>query len=254
MKSDWHPVRGLLGAGLILLFWYVLAESRFANPLWLASPADVARSLVEIARSPLHRQSIFSTGLRLAEATLAVLVIGIPLGLCFGLVRRLYQTFEGVVDFLRSIPPIVVLPIFFFIWPSDGDAARVWLACFGCVPILVMHVASDIKNIPSARLEFARSLGGTMFVLRRVILYEVVANLFVAIRIVVSFAIIIIVVSEMIYGAGIGRGMGDQITSAKVAYDTSTVYAYAVITGLFGVLFNWITRRVEHALVKWQHE
>jgi NitT/TauT family transport system permease protein len=247
-------VKILVGFVVVIALWWMLAETEWAKTspriAWLAHPIPVAVALTKILTSQLRH--IGATMVRVIEATVLVLSTGILCGVLLGYLSLVYPFFEGVLDFWRSIPPIVVLPVLFFIQP-EGDWARIALVFFGCVPILLMQIAESVRSIPSERRDFAQQIGASViFKVRRILWYELLPHLFISVRTVVSFAVIIIVVSEMVRGAG--SGIGDQINSYMFSdVGTPFVYAYAIITGFLGFFFNLLVRWTENRVVNWRN-
>ena len=244
----------LIGFVVVIVLWWMIAETGWAKAsprtAWLAHPTQVASSLTNILKSQLHH--IGATMMRVIEATVLVLSAGIACGILLGYLTLGYPFVEGVLDFWRSIPPIVVLPVLFFIQP-EGDWARIALVFFGCFPILVMQIAESVRSIPAERRDFAQQIGaGVVFKVRRILWFELLPHLFISVRTVVSFGVIIIVVSEMVRGAG--SGIGDQINSYMFSdVGTPFVYAYAIITGFIGFFFNLLARWAESRAVSWRN-
>jgi NitT/TauT family transport system permease protein len=255
--TDIHRWRSLIVLVALLASWWALATSAWSQSppqtLWLAKPLDVATELKIILRDKTHLSSISRTVIRVVKSSAVVLLIGVPLGLILGYLRALYGSMRWLIDFFRSIPPIVVLPMFFFVWGPEGDAARVALAAFGCVPILVMHMAESVRAIPDELRLYVRQIGGSpFFVVRHVLFYEMLPHLFVGIQTIVSFSVIVIVVSEMVWGGGLGGGIGDQIMFYKNEYNVPGVYAYAILLGALGYTFNVIVDGLRVRVISWR--
>ena len=75
------------------------------------------------------------------------MLIGIILGLILGGVKRALSIFEPVVDFTRSIPPILAFPLFLVAF-NYAKGAYVWTVVFGCLPIVILTVSKGVSLIP----------------------------------------------------------------------------------------------------------
>ena len=239
--------RTAAAAIVLTLLWWILAYSAFVNPLFLASPKEVFDFLRTVPSSKEHSEAIIATEKRVGWASAIILSIAIPLGLTLGYLAGFYSFLKGVLDFIRSIPPVVVLPIFLFIWKGTEeqvDRGRIALACFGTIPIVVFQIAEIVEKIPRERRDFARLLNaGYLFIIRRILFYETLPFVFVAARVAVSFSIIIIVVSEMVFSPQFG--IGKRITVAQYSSQTQIVYAYALLIAMSGYTFNLIPALLE---------
>jgi len=243
--------RPALGFLLVFAFWWILATSAWADmpprTLWLADPVDVIKRIASFSTE--EWQSVLATLQRIGIGFCLVLILGVPIGLALGYSARVYRIFAGPVDFWRSIPPIAVLPLFFFVFPK-GDWARISLVVFGCLPILFTQIADAFASIPTERRELLDQGGASLlFKQRWLYLYELLPAVFTGARIVISFSVIIVVASEMAWGAGIG--LGDRINNTRFAYDTAGGYAFALVAGTFGFFVNTLIRMLERKIFFW---
>jgi ABC-type nitrate/sulfonate/bicarbonate transport system permease component len=135
---------------------------------------------------------------------------------------------------------------------TTDDQARIASVVFGCLPILVFQVADAIRNIPIERRDFANQIQASFFFkIRWLLVFELMPPIFVSLRTVVSFSIIIIVAGEMAWGAG--NGLGDRIIWTRNAENgLPASYAFAIITGGIGYLVNACLRWVEQRVITWK--
>lgn len=243
-------MRAAAGFAGLLALWAVLAASGLVNPLFLASPAETLRAALELARSGRLAEDLGATGARMVAGVGLASLIGIPLGLALGYFRAGWEMAEGAVDFLRSIPPIVVYPLF-LLSLGVSDASRVAVVVFGCTTVLVMHLAAAAGSVPEARLASVRLMGATpLQTLRLVVLPEALPHLFVGLRTIVSLGLIIVVVTEMLVGAP--SGLGTRVVNAQMAYRTDELYAEIAVIGLLGLGLNHLLAWAEARVVHWR--
>jgi ABC-type nitrate/sulfonate/bicarbonate transport system permease component len=239
-----------LGLLLVILVWVLADYSRiFESSLWFASPMLVLNSIFEIFTT--QQSELIHTLMRVIISSIIVLFCGIVSGFIFGYFENLYAYIEGFIDFWRSIPPILVLSIFFFL-DAKGDPPRIALVFFACYPIILMQIAESLKNIPDERKDFIEHIGANfLFKSRHILFYEIMPSFFICIRTVVSLSFIIIIVTEMVRRADIGIGYGinkyDGADNAK-----ENIYAYAIVIGALGFCFNTIIRFIEKKFFEWE--
>lgn len=255
----------LLGFGLVLIVWWLVAETQWATAkpqsLWFAHPRDVLSSLLHLPTDGW--QSIWASTCRIVPGFILVFFVGIPTGLALGYAKRAYRVLEGPLDFWRSIPPLAVLPICFFLFRDTGepwlfgllktgDRARVASVVFGCLPILVFQVADAVRSIPIDRREFCDQIQASLwFKIRWLLAYELMPVMFLSLRTVVSFSVIIIVAGEMAWGAGLG--LGDRINETRNADNgLPASYVYAIIAGVIGYSVNVVLRWLERRTIYWK--
>ena len=232
----------------------IAARAELLNPVVCPTPAEVFHATVYIMRTPPEYQSILATAGRVGRGVFVSSLIGLPLGILLSFYRALFKYVDWAVELLRAIPPAVVLPIFFFASPQSGvdsEYRRIGLVVFGCLPILLMQITETARRIPNQRIEFAKLIGASsVFILRKVLVFEVLPNFFIAFRTILSFGIVIVIVTEMIYPPALG--VGARIVEWQRDYGIDYVYAYALISGLLGILANQTAVALERRVIYWK--
>lgn len=243
----------LLVVVVIMLLWFLVAQTKWVDTaptnLWFAKPKEVCKAVWEIIS--LQFINVCATFARVIVSVLITLISAIIGGLIIGYYSSIYSSLKPTIDFWRSIPPIVVIPILLY-WDTSHqkESWRIMLVFFGCFPILTMLIAEAINNASQNRLSIFQALNtGIGFKMRNIIIYEILPTLFTGTRTILSIAIIIIIVSEMVCGTS--NGIGVKIVHYQNGYEIQFVYGYAFILGLIGLLLNYSLRAFEKRLVKW---
>jgi len=118
----------LLSLAVFLALWSLaggLVElTRPFNPLFLPAPWVVIGSLVELARKGQLWIHVAATLERVAVGFTAGAVLALALGLLAGQVRAVRNVVEPVVELLRPIPPLAMMPMF-IVWIGIGEGSKV---------------------------------------------------------------------------------------------------------------------------------
>ncbi len=246
--------RGSLVVIAMMFFWTMISQTEWAgkapNNLWFAKIDEVTSAILEVF-STEEIGHITSTLILILKSTILVIIFGTMIGVVIGFVKPLYGSLKLSIDFWRSIPPIIIIPILVY-WDQSPNESywRIALVLFGCLPIMIMLIADAINSASKDRLLIFKSINTSFwFRVRNVIFYEVLPNIFSGARTVISFAIVIIIVSEMVLAPE--QGVGRQIAYYKSSYEPQFVYAYAIIIGLIGMALNKAIRILEKKLIYW---
>lgn len=238
---------------VLLLLWFLVAQTKWVDTaptnMWFAKPGEVFTAVWKIIS--LQFYNVGATFTRVIVSVLITLVSGIIGGLIIGYYSSIYSSLKPTIDFWRSVPPIVVIPILLY-WDTSHhkEIWRLMLVFFGCFPILAMLIAEAISNASKNRLSIFQALNvGIGFKMKNVIIYEILPTLFTGTRTILSFAIIIVIVSEMVFGTD--KGIGVKIVHYQNGYEIQFVYGYAIIIGLIGLLLNDSIRAFEKRIIKW---
>lgn len=233
-----------------LLLWEIVILIKSENGL-LPRPIPVFSSISEILSNSKGLGIIAVSILSILKSLFYITILGVLLGLILGYFKKSYEYLSGLLSYFRSIPPIVLFPLFAFVLFGNSETARVACACFGCIPLIIVTIADCIHKIPEEKLEFAKLINAdSWFVIKNIYFYELLPNILLGLRLATSFCIIIIIVTEMI-DAGVNGGIGAEIISARMNSDYNLQFAYILIIGLIGFLLNELIFLIERKTVKW---
>lgn len=234
---------------ILIALWWVSVMAGIANPLFLPSPLEVFKTLGTLI---VTNQVTNDVGLTLGRTITGFLissVIGIVFGLLIGFDRRVYNYFEFIIDFLRSIPATALFPLFILFF-GVGDLAKVTVVVFSCSLIVLINTAYGVINSRKTRLVMIQMYGASpLQKFTKVVLPEALPQIFVGLRTAVSIALILVVVTEMFIGTTVGLGF--RIYNAQMVYRTAEMYAAILLTGILGYVLNKFFSVLERKLIHW---
>ena len=239
----------LLGPILLITLWYLLSASGIVKQLFLPWPHAVGSSLLELIASFEFWKDLILTVARLFIAFACSALIGIPAGLCMGRYRPVYDMSELLLDFFRSLPALALFPLFLLFF-GIGDVAKIATAAFGCSLVIALNSAYGVTNAPQIRRTIVYLMGATEFeVFRKVVVPNALPQIFVGLRIALSLALIIVVVTEMFIGST--GGIGHRIYHAQLTYRVPEMYASIAVAGFVGYMVNKAFVLLERRIVHW---
>ncbi|UED87906.1 ABC transporter permease [Streptomyces profundus] len=245
------PHRGLLGLGGVATLAAVvellprvgLVNSRFMPPF-----SEMVSALSDrVGTADFWRalgETLTTWGIGLSIAVLA----GTLLGMVIGSVGWLRETTASLIEFLRPIPSVALIPLAVLLY-GTGREATLLLVIYASFWQVLLQVLAGVRDIdPVARdtarsYRFRRLTTATRLAWPTTLPYAVVGF-----RLAASVALILTVTGELIIGTdGIGRLIAVAQTSGAVA----SMYALIIVTGLLGVAVNLLARLVERRLLRW---
>lgn len=254
MTRVWYGRAVLLVLGpvaLVFLWWWTSKDSTsyLYPPLteiletlredWLYDDGELSQQLSEDLAPSMYR---FAVGYLLAG------LAGVTLGTLLGLATRLRQASLPVTEFLRSIPPTMLVP-FIIVTLGIGDDAKVALIVIGSMWPVVLNTADGVRGVDVEAVDMARSYGlGRRLQVTRVILPGASPKIMVGLRTALSVALILMVVSEM---TGATNGLGFQTLSAQRRFDSAATYAGVIVIGCIGLAVNLAFLAVERWIMRW---
>ena len=185
---------------------------------------------------------------RLLGGWAAASVIGIALGVAVGRSSALSEYVEPMIHFGRAIPPPTLVPIFLVLF-KIGTQMQLATIMFSVIwPVLINSIDGaryvDRLHIETAEVfKFSRSQR-----VLRIILPAAAPKIFAGLRLSLSLALIIMIISEFV---GSTNGVGRELLNAQTAFDVPAMWAVLVLLGILGVVLNAAFLLVERRVLAW---
>ena len=243
----------LLSLVVLVLLWQAVgllnAWRPLYNPRQFPAPLDVIASAVRLAQSGALFVDIYVSTLRVLEGTLAAAPIGILLGMAIGRIRWAENTFEPIIELLRPMPPLALLPMI-ILWFGIGETSKVFFVAYSCFFVMYTSVVVGVRNIDPVILRAGQSLGLSWFQLYRfVIVQAVLPDIMLGLRLGLSVGFLVIVAAEFIAA---DAGLGYLINYSRIWFRVGDMLVGAVSLGILGVASNYLLIAVERRLFRWR--
>jgi len=239
----------VIGPIIMLVIWGILTLGGYINPLLLPNPIDVAKNLWGLLSTGVVFHDLGLTIYRTLAGYAFAALIGIPLGLFVGYARKVYYSFEFVIDFFRSMPSPVLVPVAMLFF-GLGDASKIAIITFTCGLINLINSMYGVTQCKKVRVMVAKTMRAKpVQIFRHVVFPEALPRVFVGLRLTLSLALILAVVTEMFTGTT--NGLGRRIYDAHDTYNIGEMYACIVLIGLLGYTLNKVFIGIENKIVHW---
>jgi ABC-type nitrate/sulfonate/bicarbonate transport system permease component len=247
-----RPVK-LLSIAAVILFWQAAAILNawlhLYNPLLFPAPLDVIASARRLAQSGALWVDIYVSTLRVLQGALAAAPVGILLGMAIGRMRWAENTLEPIVELLRPMPPLALLPIT-ILWLGIGEISKVFFVGYSCFFVMYTAVVVGVRNIDPVMLRAGQSLGLSRLQLYRfVILQAVLPDIMLGLRLGLSVGFLVIVAAEFIAA---DTGLGYLINTSRIWFRVGDMLVGAISLGVLGVASNSLLIALERRLFRWR--
>lgn len=187
---------------VLLAAWALSAWLHLVSPVFLPSPAAVWAKFVVVARdgfvdATLAQHVAASLG-RVFAALIAVIVVGVPVGLAIGISRIGRGVFDPLLEFLRPIPPLAYLPLI-VIWFGIGEPSKILVIAIAMLAPVALSTAAGVRGVSRERIDAARSLGASRGqVVRHVVLPSALPSILTGLRIALGAGWSTLVAAELV--------------------------------------------------------
>lgn len=245
-----RPKRLLLqvtGIVVAIAIWYVFAKGP-GHHLGIPLPSHVAHKLVDMGQTARFWASLRQTVVASLVGFVCSIAVGIPLGLLNGLNKRISLSSQFVLDFLRTIPPIAIMPLLLLVYGGSFKMLAV-LIMFGAVwPVLLQATYAMQQVSPQLKqVGVAYHLGrGDRF--RYIYWPSVLPFLMTGLRIALTLSLLLAVVGGYF---GQAPGLGKDLNDTLLGGDTAAMFVYAFVVALLGVLLNTAFAFAQRRVLAW---
>ncbi|MET0930817.1 MAG: ABC transporter permease [Aeromicrobium sp.] len=175
-------------------------------------------------------------------------VLAIPLGMLIGSSRVLASATRVVIEFLRPIPSVALIPLAVLLWGIDLQT-KIFLVTFASFWPILFQAIYGVQSVDDEQLQVVRVYRlGRWAAFRHVVVPSTAPFVATGLRISSSIALALSITSEIVVGA---PGLGRSIMLAQSSSATTDMYALILATGLLGWFLNSMFVRVERATLHW---
>ena len=223
------------------------------QPIWLPSPEAVWSRLVLVASEGYKTFTLVEhlgwSLIRVVVGFLAGALIGIPLGYAMGLSGWFRGWFDPIVEFMRPVPPLALIPLV-IIWFGIGEQGKIILLFLASLWIMTISSRAGVSGVKISKIHAAYSLGASKRqIMRLVIVPNSLPEIFTGARVSMGVCWGTVVAAELVAAQ---KGAGMMIINASKFQMTDLVIMGIVLIGVIGYAIDILMRIAENYLVPWK--
>ena len=220
------------------------------NPIFLAGPWLVLGKVVQLVANGQLWGHVTATLGRVAVGFATGAVLALALGLPAGHFRVVRNLLEPIVEIVRPIPPLAMLPLF-IVWVGIGETSKIAFITYATFFPMFLTTVHAVQQVDPLLLRAAASLGARRTQLFfRVVLPAALPEILTGIRLGVALSFFVIVISEFI---GAEQGLGYLINDGRNFFLVPQMLGAAVVLGLLGYGGNALVVLLERRWLRWEH-
>ena len=252
---------------VLILAWWVATVGGILDPIFWppldgslypwddpnrARPGVVDRFVslvVEGYRNVSLGEHVWTSVRRVLLGVLFGAVVGIPLGFAMGLNSVARGLLDPIVEFIRPIPPLALIPLV-ILWLGIDETAKTFLLFLAALFIMLIAARAGVNSVRISKVHAAYSLGASRSqVLRHVILPNALPEIFTGLRTSMGVCWGTLVAAELVAA---DQGVGSMMMVAKNFLQTDVVVIGIIIIGAIGFAIEMLMRVLEAWLIPWK--
>ncbi|MDD9910393.1 MAG: ABC transporter permease subunit [Ahrensia sp.] len=223
------------------------------DPVYLPSPEKVWERFLEIAtegyRGFTLAEHVGYSLMRVLVGFFLGVLFGVPLGFAMGLNSWLRGWFDPIVEFMRPVPPLALIPLI-IIWFGIGENGKMILLFLASLWIMTIAARSGVSGVAIQKVHAAYSLGASKWqLLSKVIFPNALPDIFTGARVAMGVCWGTVVAAELVAAS---QGAGMMIMVASKFTLTDIVIMGIIVIGIIGYSIDILMRWAENKLVPWK--
>jgi ABC-type nitrate/sulfonate/bicarbonate transport system permease component len=231
---------------LLAIWWFASAAS---TSFYFPPLSKIFETFADDWLNPANSgEHLIPSLIVLGSAYGLALFIGVVLGTLFGLLAPAERAARPLLETLRAIPGVALLPIFIVLFGIDRPM-KILLVAFGSFWPIFLNTIDGVRSTEPLLLDMARTFRvGPVRRLFRIVLPSASVQIFAGARTALAIALIIMVVAETVGGEG---GVGYFLLDAQRNFRVISMWGAIVALGVLGYLLNIVFRIVERLVLRW---
>jgi ABC-type nitrate/sulfonate/bicarbonate transport system permease component len=243
-------VTSTLSVCIVLGLWQYLSATGKVNALLLPTPVAVFAAAVSMTKDGTLPWDTAVSLLRVVAGFVAAMVIAVPLGVLMGLWWPVRDSVTPLVEILRPVPPIAIIPIA-MLWFGIGETSKIFLIAYGAFFPILLNTIAGFRAIDPVHIRAVQSLGAKRWdVIRHVIVLSAFPHIVVGARLGMAMGFIVLVAAELIAAES---GLGFLIQDARQHFMTDQIFVGIITIGILGLLLNQSLLLLERRIVPWRY-
>jgi ABC-type nitrate/sulfonate/bicarbonate transport system permease component len=238
---------GAVPLALLAVWWVASARS---TSYYLPPLSKILATFDDVWFGDRFLADVVPSVLRLLAGFALALLLGVGLGVLIGSSRMVRAFCEPVLEFLRAIPPPVLVPVL-LLFAGIGDTMKVLVIVSGCVWPILLNTVEGVRAVDEVLSETCRCyrVRGRAR-LTTLVLRSASPQIMTGVRQALSIGIILMVISEMFAAS---NGLGFTIIQFQRSFNVTEMWTGILLLGILGFVLSLVVRAADRRVLHWYH-
>lgn len=217
------------------LFGYYIAQNPATKSFATFGLIPTIEAFPVLIEEGKIQSALVASSYRLFSGLGLAILIGMPIGILVGQVKRFRELSNSPFQLLRMVSPLAWMPIAVFIF-SEWDASIIFLIAMASVWPIIFSTAAGLAKVDPAWFKVARNLGASsIHMVTRIIIPAITFDILGGVRLALGVAWIVLVPAEYL---GVTTGLGYAIEDARETLSYNHLTAMVVVIGIIGYFLD----------------
>ena len=259
-RYRWRPLRGswlrLISPLVLIGVWQLLSSTGVLPAKKLVPPATIAHTAYNlvVTTSPTYgtlQSSLLVSAERWGIGFGLGVVLAVLLAIVTGLSRIAETALDPIVQALRGVPLLGVLPLF-IIWFGIGELPKDLIVLLGAFFPMYVNTFAGIRGVDPKLGELGQVLGlSRRELVTDIVLPGALPQALTGLRLSVVASLLALVVGEQINA---NAGLGFMITTAQEFLENNIIMVCLIVYAILGLTADALVRLLERKTLVWRRD
>lgn len=231
---------------LLVAGWQVITER--ADSFYFPPPSRILSVFIDVWLGSGFFEHAIPSLYRMFVGFGIGALLGASVGVAIGMSSNLRTTVHPVLEFLRALPAVVLVPFGIVVFGID-DAMKIFIIAVGVIFPVLLNTVDGVGGVDRNLLDVAKSFRFSRPErVWRVVLPAAAPQIFSGLRVGLAVALILMIVSEMVAS---NNGIGYFILHAQRLFRVTEMWSGIVFLGILGYAINAVFLLIERKLLAW---
>jgi sulfonate transport system permease protein len=236
---------------VLVVLWQLGGDAGLWSTAVLPSPTDVAREFGTLVGNGQLPDHLLVSLRRVLTGAVVGISTGTVLGVAVGLWRPVEQAIDATLQMLRTVPFLVILPLF-ILWFGVDELPKVLIIAIGTALPMYLNTSAGVRAVDPKLIEMGEQFGlDRPSLIRAVVLPGAMPSILTGLRYSLGISWLALVVAEQINAQ---QGLGFLISNAQALFQTEIIMVIVVVYALLGLATDLFVRFGESRLLRWRHD
>ena len=234
-----------LPATLVAVWWQVSSSS---TSVYFPPLSDIVARFRELWLFDRVGVDVVPSLINLFAGEAIAIAVGIAIGFALGSSPWLHATVSPVLEFLRCMPAVVLLPLAIQLL-GLSHTMRIAFIAFGAMWPVLLNTIDGVRSLDPAVRDVMRAYRiSPRERMLHVVLPAASPRIFVGVRASLAVAVILMVASELL---GASAGIGFFVLESQRQFSIPEMWSGILLLGMLGYSLNLAFGMVEHRMLRW---
>jgi len=243
--------KGLVIPAIITTVWWISTSLNLVNAYLLPSPKRIFDTFIYLLSNGLLIKHMEVSLLRVLGGFFITVIVALPLAVLVALNRKIYDYLEPVLEFIRHIPPISLIPLL-ILWLGIGEASKISIIVLATFFPVFLNTVSGIVNSDEKLKEV-----GIVFnfsprdSLTKIIFPQALPSILVGLQLGLGYSWRSLIGAELIAAS---TGIGYMIIEAEQLSRPDIIIVGILAIGILGYAVDSLFLKLTNKFIAWDRE